>query len=125
MSRGMRASKLKIWNGAAYRQRPAQRRRPAPDVVVGLDLQQQRHPTADQRRQAVQVGIGPSPSLSRPSSTSRDCPIRIRLAPRLGIGVVEDQNFIVRGQAQVALDAGARFERGGEGNPDLSGNPEP
>ena len=91
----------------------AQRRDPAPDVVVDLDLEQQRHAPGDQLEQAPQAsGSVPRRRRNRAEFAERRLADsqRARAHPP-GVGIVKDDDPIVGGQPQVAFDPGAKLER--------------
>ena len=95
--------------------RTSQRRRPPPDVILDLDLQQERHATIDERKEAFERRH----RMLSDAETRQLAPAALPDPHRAGadahgVGIVEDHNPIVCCQPEIALNARAFFQRGGE-----------
>lgn len=102
----------------------AKGRDPAPEVAVDLDLEQQRDAVADQAEQAAQRRDGPiaDPQPCQLAVCRSADPQRARAHPPR-VGVMENDDLVVGGQTQVALDARASLKGRGEGEQAVLGKP--
>ena len=94
------------WSRVA-REISAQRRDPPPEIAVDLGLQEQRNATGDQAEQAAK---GRDWSVADPQpgqlAVGRSADPQWARAHPPGVGIVEDEQLVIRSQPQVALDPG-------------------
>src|SRR5439155_23189313 len=92
-----------------------ERRRPPPDIALDLHFEKQGHSTGDKREKTAErrnwMLAGAQPGQIAPAALAN---AERNPADAQGIRIVKDNDLVVSSQSQVALDAGAKLERGGE-----------